>query len=137
MPKQRPIPPPVQTGSQLPLMALSWEQFQLLCRDVSMRVEGSGACSVFGKPGQKQLGADLKGESDDRLAVEIGQCKREEKFTASKVERASKEFLDNWEPYWKVRGVKKFRLFVARELDERKCQEQLETGKRRLALIER
>ena len=130
MPKKS-IPPPIRTSNDLQLIALSWEEFQALSRDLSMNLPDSGPCSVFGTQGQKQRGADLKGEPASGVGIEIGQCKREKSFTKGKIQKASKEFLDHWDSYWKSRDVRKFRIFVACELDTTDCQQQLEEERKR------
>lgn len=94
-----------------------------------MSLPGVASCTVFGTPGQSQFGADLKSELLESKGIEIGQCKREKTFSKGKIQKASQEFLDYWESYWKERGVSTFRLFVACELHQTSCIEQAEVEK--------
>lgn len=133
MARKQKISPPVRPSSDLPFHELSWVKFQNLCRDLTNDLLDAPTCTVFGRQGEKQFGADLKNDCDSGAGVEIGQCKNERTFSKIKLQNASSEFLDHWDSYWKSQRITKFRLFLGCELDSIGCIEQLVIEKAKFA----
>lgn len=104
--------------------------FQDMCRDLMQREEGISTCYINGPRGTKQYGIDIRAYSGDGSYIEVGQCKRYEKFTASDIQKASDEFFEHWE-YWNARRIRRFILFVACVVDKLDRLDEIERQKAR------
>ena len=124
--------PGISTNSAFLLHELGEYPFQDLCRDLLDGEPEIAVCEVYGVRGQAQDGIDLIAHRKNGSEIEVGQCKCYRKYTATQVKKASDEFLDHWKR-WSEEGVKRFILFVACDLSDRECQDQILREKRRFA----
>ncbi len=85
----------------------------------------------YGIPGQRQRGIDLLAVIKP-AGVDVAQCKCESSFSAAKVRNASDEFFVHWD-YWKDKGVRRFVLFVACEVNQTQIQDELLKQRARFA----
>lgn len=109
----------------IPFYDLDPGPFQELCRDLFEREEGINTCEIFGVNGQHQRGIDLKAQSREGYACEVGQCKCYKDFPPRKIQEASKEFL-KYLAYWKEKNIRRFILFVACPMDTVQQQEEID-----------
>ena len=109
------------------LHELGWESFEKLCRDLFANEPDVATCDKYGVHGQSQYGIDLIARPKRGKGLEVGQCKcykSYEKFKVTNVREVSKKFFDNWK-YWSNRGVSRFILFVACDLEKTKHQNEI------------
>lgn len=77
---------------------------------------------LFGTRGQSQYGVDMRGERSDG-GIDIVSCKRYKEVKESFLAKWSNEFLKHWDTYWKDKGVRRFVLSVATEINSTKLIE--------------
>lgn len=116
--------PGIRMGQLPPFHEIGEYPFQELCRAIFGEEPGIEACYPYGSRGYPQFGIDLLAHRTNGDGVEVGQCKCYKKFTCSDIEKATKEFFDNWD-HWKEKKVKRFILFVACGLNDPNCIEQI------------
>lgn len=105
-----------------PFLQIDEYKFQELCRDIlgKQREEGITTCRVYEVRGSAQYGADILANCDDGRSVDIGQCKRYSEFPASKIAKASDEFLTHLDTHWKPSyATRRFILMVACKLEKK------------------
>lgn len=124
--------PGISPNSPFPLHELGEYPFQDLCRDLLDGEPEIAVCEVYGVRGQAQDGIDLIAHRNNGSEIEVGQRKCYRKYTATQVKKASDEFLGHWKR-WSEEGVKRFILFVACDLNDRECQDQILREKKRFA----
>jgi hypothetical protein len=107
--------------------------FQELCCDLFEKQDNIATCEIYGTRGQRQLGIDLLAHCKNGSGIEVGQCKCYENIGAAEIEEASDDFFRHL-AHWKARGVKRFILFVACDLDKTQHQEKILEQKPRFAL---
>lgn len=87
-------PPPVLTRAQiLPFDQLAWEDFERLCLRLAESEADVEDCRLYGLRGQGQAGIDLYARYRPDGRYRTYQCKRERRFTASKIRDAVSAFL--------------------------------------------
>lgn len=87
-------PPPVVTRAQiLPFDQLAWEDFERLCLRLAESEADVEDCRLYGLRGQDQAGIDLYARYRPDGRYRTYQCKRERRFTASKIRDAVSVFL--------------------------------------------
>lgn len=89
---RRPVSQP--RAQQLPVDELSFDNFQRLSVRLLTAMKDAIHCQEYGTPGQKQEGIDLYARIPGQCKIEVWQCKRYDKFTASDVEAAVVAFLN-------------------------------------------
>lgn len=124
--------PPISTNSPFQLHELGEYVFQDLCRDLFDVEREITGCEVYGVRGQSQCGIDLIAHRATVNEVEVGQCKCYKTYSASKVKKASDDFFKHL-ARWTEAGVKRFILFVACDLSDTACQDQILKEKKRFA----
>jgi hypothetical protein len=87
---QQPVEPP--RAQQLPLGELSFDNLQRLCVRLLTATNQAVQCQEYGIPGQEQEGIDLYIRRPGEDKIEVWQCKRYQKLTASDVSKAVAEF---------------------------------------------
>lgn len=92
------INPPTDTRVQeLDFGTLTWANFEKLCFQLASLEADVEHCQIYGTPGQDQEGIDIYARMKTNGSYTVYQCKRENKFTASKIEKAVKTFSnDEW-----------------------------------------
>ncbi|MEM3421993.1 MAG: hypothetical protein QW315_07060, partial [Candidatus Hadarchaeum sp.] len=123
------MPPGIRQGEQPPYHRLDEYLFQEMCCDLFQTEPEIIACSEYGTRGQSQKGIDLLAIRRDG-DIEVGQCKRYERFSAKDIVEASDKFFNHWD-HWKTEGVKRFILFVSCPLDRQEQQEEVLRQKER------
>lgn len=88
------FPQPVESpcAQHLPLGELSFENLQRLCVRLLTATSQAVQCQEYGLPGQKQAGIDLYSRKPAEAKIEVWQCKRYKKLTASVISTAVAEF---------------------------------------------
>ena len=123
-----PKPPTVTRPSELPFLALGWENFEKLCRwlaDASGKVEKAWA---YGTSGYGQLGIDVLVRVKDG-SFQAWQSKRHKKFGVANLEGAVDAFLNaDW-----AKHTKRFILAVACNPSDPKVTHALETARDNLS----
>ncbi len=87
-------PPPSTRSQQLPTDEMSFENFQRLSVRLLSVMKCVVHCQEYGTPGQDQEGIDLYARLPNQSKIEVWQCKRYEKITASTIKYAVEEFLN-------------------------------------------
>ena len=121
---------PISPNEPPQLHRLGEEIFQNLCRDLIDAEPEISICEVYGVRGQSQYGIDLIAHRKNGNEIEVGQCKCCRTFPATKIRKVSEEFFDNWDR-WSKKRIRRFILFVACDLSDRHCQDQILKEKRR------
>jgi hypothetical protein len=116
--------PEISPSSPLRFYELGEFVFQDLCCDLFDRESGISFAEVYGVRGQKQDGIDLLAHRNSEVEIEVGQCKCYKAFSSNDIKKASDIFFEHWDR-WSQEEVKRFILFVACDLSERKCQDQI------------
>lgn len=98
--------------------------FQELASDLMYYEPDIKDAVVFGKRGQSQYGIDVIATTQGNQK-EVGQCKKYQKFTQKNIQKASQEFLDHWDTYWKDKKVTRFILLVSCQVQDTKCIEEI------------
>ncbi|MEA5512261.1 hypothetical protein VB715_21040 [Crocosphaera sp. UHCC 0190] len=119
-----------RTNSSLPphFHELDEYTFQKLCCDLLAEQSEISTCDEYGTRGQTQEGIDLIAYYEDDQSVIVGDSKCYEDFPPHKIREASNKFLNNlefWEKELESYKIKKFILFVACDLSEKKRQQQI------------
>jgi hypothetical protein len=121
-----------------PFLQIDEYKFQELCRDLlgKQQEDGIATCRTYEVRGAAQYGADVLANCNDGHSVDIGQCKRYSEFPASKISKASDEFLDHLDTYWKPRyTVRRFILMVACKLEKRDHHAEIQKQAKRFSSI--
>lgn len=124
--------PGISSSSPLRLHEFDEYTFQDLCCDLFDREDVISSAEVYGVRGQRQDGIDLIAHQNSGVEIEVGQCKCYKIFSSKKIKNASDEFFEHWNR-WSQEKVKRFILFVACDLSDRKCQDQILKEKNRFA----
>ncbi|MCQ3974872.1 MAG: hypothetical protein DPW09_15635 [Anaerolineae bacterium] len=119
------ISPGIRPGQVPPFHELGEYVFQELCRDLFDAEPGIATCEIYGTRGQSQEGIDLLAYRADGNGIEVGQCKCYARFSPRQIREASDEFLAHWQTHWAGENVKRFILFVACDLSNRKQQDEI------------
>jgi tetratricopeptide (TPR) repeat protein len=122
---RRKLSPRINPKDPPPFWELGDEEFEELCCDLLSQEHGISHCELFGLRRQEQFGIDLKAWRDGNDGIEVAQCKAQQRFTPGEIRSASRAFLDHWD-YWHRRGVRRFILIVACDLQSAKCHEAIE-----------
>lgn len=110
---------------------IDWRPFQRLSGELLSHEPNISTAGEYGKQGQGQHGIDVLGLVNPS-GVEVGQCKCEGAFSMRKIQKASDEFFKHW-PYWKDKGVRRFILFVACEVNRTEQQDEILKQRARFA----
>lgn len=124
----------IRPGQTPPFHNLGEYVFQDLCRDLFEAQSGIATCEVYGTRGQSQFGIDLLANRVNAEGREVGQCKCYENFSGTKILQASDEFFKHWE-HWSEKKIKRFILFVASDLTQRQCQDEIIKQQKRFAQV--
>src|SRR5262245_31673646 len=123
--------PPVQTRPQLlPFHALTWENFERLCKRLIEMDHEIRSCHLYGRPGQNQKGIDLIAYPTDFQSrrPRVYQCKRVDTFRRAHIKGAVDRFLKS---KWKPRPTH-FVMCCKASLSSTECQDEILTQTRRL-----
>lgn len=112
--------PPFVKGKIAPFYQLDEYAFQSLCCDILGAEPKVATCAVYGKRGQAQFGVDLLAHRDGHDGIDVAQCKCYEQFSPGLVAAASDDFLNHWKEHWEERGVRRFILITACDIEDRK-----------------
>ena len=123
---------PISSKAPFRLHDLGPYAFQNLCRDLFDVESGISVCDVYGVSGQSQYGIDLIAHRTKASEIEVGQCKCYEKCKVRNIKEASVEFFKHWKR-WSGEGVKRFILFVACDLSDRHCRDQILKERKRFS----
>jgi len=110
---------------------LDWRKFQGLCNELFAHEPEIGTSDEYGIPGQGQLGIDLLATVKP-TGVEVAQCKCEASFSVAKIRKASNKFFEHW-THWKEKGVRRFILFVAGDVNRTQLLEERDRQRERFA----
>ena len=76
-PPNDPVPPPVQTlENLLPVVQLSWENFERLCLRLARESSDIEYCRLYGVRGQAQDGIDLYARQHAADTYTVYQCRK-------------------------------------------------------------
>ena len=114
---------------------LGYEKFQYFCAELLGKEHDVSTSNVYGNPGQRQHGIDIKAARTNGKDLEVGQCKAYQKITAAEIKEASDEFLNHWETKWKNEGIKRFILFAGCSLQDTKLSDQIDQERKRFSGI--
>jgi hypothetical protein len=106
--------------------------FQDLCRDLLDAQAEIATSSIYGERGECQDGIDVLAQRKAGDGIEVGQCKRYQKFPPADIQKASNEFFAYW-PRWSQEQVKRFVLFVACDMNSRQQRDMILQEKKRFA----
>jgi hypothetical protein len=118
--------PPARTGAPVELYTLDDRLFERLCSELFEKEPSVDTCDIFGTPGQHQFGIDLIAREVDGIRIQVGQCKCHREFSVKDIKDASAKFLEHWDDRWANRGVTRFILFLACEIDESQKQDEID-----------
>ena len=110
------------------------KNFQPLCVDILAQEPGIASADEYGKSGQSQLGIDILGKDSSGQVIVVGQCKCYENYKAADVIKAGDDFYNHYQD-WKDKGVTKFILFVACDLNDKKVQDEIQNQHTRFAKL--
>lgn len=112
--------------------------FQELCQDIlgKQKDEGITTCRAYEVRGIAQYGADLVANCDDGRSVDIGQCKRYAKFSASDIVKASDKFLEHLDAHWRASyTIRRFILMVACKLERKNLHSEIQKQTERFSAL--
>ncbi len=89
-----PNPPVVTRVQELPFSELTWENFERLCLRLAKLESDVEHCQLYGTRGQRQHGIDLYARRRSPDGYCVFQCKRENKFSSTKIKSAVKRFRE-------------------------------------------
>ncbi|MGV9654158.1 hypothetical protein [Streptomyces sp. NPDC003554] len=89
---------PATASLTLPTEYLTWESFEHLVAAIAREVEGAYEAHVYGRRGQKQHGIDVAGFFDSEWP-RVYQAKHYTTYSAAKLAKAVKTFLDGKRPF--------------------------------------
>ena len=115
--------------------AVTSGRFQNFCAELLGKEDGIATSDVYGRVRQIQYGIDIKAFRQNGDGIEVGQCKAYTVINANGVKTASDEFLKHWDAKWKDQNIKRFILFVACPMTDRKVQDQIDVEKKRFEAI--
>ncbi|MBB4637517.1 hypothetical protein [Longimicrobium terrae] len=115
------ILPGIQPGETPELHRFHSRTFEKLCRDLFAVEPEIASAELWGMPGQQQDGIDIIAHRTGSDGVEVGQCKAYKTFKPHQIRKAADEFVRHL-PFWRTKGVRRFVLFVAGEIDSTQCQ---------------
>jgi hypothetical protein len=118
------LPAAIKVGESPPFYKMDEYAFQDMCRDLFDNESSINSCSTYGIRGQSQEGIDLLAHGGASGVLAVGQCKCYEEFPPREIRNASDEFFIHLN-IWKTKGVKKFILFVACDLNTTLRQKQI------------
>lgn len=130
-PDNKMMGPGITKGDRPPFFRLGEYTFQDLCADLFAQEPSIQAARIFGVRGQRQYGIDIIAERHSNSGLEVGQCKRYQKFETADIVEASEEFLTHWEGYWQPRKVVRFILFIACDVITTQANEEIERQRER------
>ncbi len=110
--------PRISAGDEPPFHELDEYRFQKLCCDLFREESNIAWATVYGVRGEAQQGIDVYAQRRLDDGIEVGQCKRYEKFSPAQIRAASEEFFDHW-AYWQNQRVRRFILFVTADISSR------------------
>lgn len=125
--------PGIRAGQLPPFHELDEYIFQDLCRDLFDAETEIATCEIYGKRGQSQYGIDILAHRINSNELEVGQCKCNTTFTDRQIAAASDEFFKHYDARWSHANVKRFILFAACDLKDKKCQDEILKQKQRFA----
>ncbi|HWA76293.1 MAG TPA: NACHT domain-containing protein [Polyangiaceae bacterium] len=128
-PTSRPGPPVVSTKQGLRFGELSWPDFERLCLRMARRESDVEDARLYGIAGQDQEGIDLFARLRAGGGYRVYQCKRVQKFTASRIGEAVDEFVAG---SWYARATE-FCLCTTETLSEKARAEAVVAQQARLA----
>jgi hypothetical protein len=129
------MPPGIRPGEIPPFHRIGEYVFQDLCRDLFDAEPDIAVCEIYGVRGQSQDGIDLIARRKNNDGIELGQCKCYEDFPPRYIRNASDEFFAHWDERWSKENVRRFILFVACDLSERKQQDEISKQTKRFAEV--
>lgn len=115
------IPPGIQPSETPELHRFHSRTFEKLCRDLFAVEPEIASAELWGTPGQRQDGIDIIAHRNGSDGVEVGQCKAYKTFKPHQIRKAADEFVHHL-PFWRTKGVRRFVLFIAAEIDSTQCQ---------------
>ncbi len=115
-----------------PFLQLGEDLFEDLCCDILATENGIRSSVRFGMRGQRQDGIDIRAYRRESTDTELGQCKCYSEFTRSNLQHAVQEF-QKAKSVWADWNVRRFVLFVASSVQNRKVQDEFELQRKDLA----
>ena len=119
---RRPVSPRVNAKDPPPLWELGAQAFEELCCDVLDLEPEVSRCELFGNPGQRQRGIDLKAWLEGDARIDVAQCKACRRVQPAHIRDAGREFLEHWD-YWQSRRIRRFILIIACDLRSSQCHD--------------
>ena len=112
----------------LPFLELRWENFERLCLRLERLNADLECCRLYGTPGQEQEGIDVYSIYRASRKYRSLQCKREKRFTPTKIRSAVDLFLAG---EWASRAVS-FVLCTSHSLQSKTLTDEIEKQRERL-----
>lgn len=112
---------------------LSDEGFEECCCHILFHEPETRNTDLYGRPRQRQYGADATAERRDGTGIDVVSSKRYSSLRKGQIEKFGDEFLENWTSHWSTKRVRRFVLCVAADLRSRERQIEIEGEKRRFA----
>jgi hypothetical protein len=128
------MPPGIRPGENPPFHRLGEYIFQDLCRDLFEEEDEIATCSIYGERGQSQDGIDLLSLRKGGDGIEVGQCKCYKNLPPREIRGVSDKFFEHWDR-WSKDNVKRFILFVACDLSERKRVDEIIVQRKRFEAV--
>ena len=108
-----------------PFLLLDEDTFEDLCCDLLAAEEGISYAERFGVRGQRQDGIDIRAYRCGSTDTEVGQSKRCAVFKKPDLEEAMRKFQEA-RSVWETWNVRRFVLFVASSVRDRKVQDEFQ-----------
>jgi len=115
-------PATVTRIQSLPFLELRWENFERLCLRLERMNADLECCRLYGTPGQEQEGIDVYSIHRETRKYRALQCKREKRFTPTKIRSAVDLFLAG---EWASRAVS-FVLCTSHNLQAKTLTDEIE-----------
>lgn len=118
-----------------PFHQMDARTFEELCCSILSTDPDIATCDLYGDRGERQDGADLYATLARCSGIDVGQCKCYSDFPPRQIKAASDTFLNKWSSNWHTKSVRRFILFVASELGQRKRAEQILAERKRFTAM--
>ena len=108
-------------------------KFEDLCRDLMAEEPDISDARLYGRPRQTQFGIDVYAERTDESGIEVASCKCYREVRKGQITRWSTDFLEeiHRDTHWQPKGVRRFVLCVACDLNAHERREEITREKAR------
>lgn len=115
---------------------LSDEHFEECCCHIFYYELGVKNPDLFGRPRQKQFGADTVADRCDGSGIEAVSSKCYQSVRKGQINTFVNEFLDHWNSHWSEQRVRRFVLCVACDLRSAERRAEIATEKKRFDALD-